>query len=408
MTRFDRDTRVDVHPFSRQVDGDDIIIGRPDTGTFLALPPEAVEILDMLGEGKTVGEASDGHQQRYGEVPDLEDFLGLLESKGLVAVAGVDSGSQGPATPPPVRFHFTGFPRPLARVLFGPIGLTVATLAILLGGLVAFSTPALVPRWDALYFEHSRTAKSLTVVFLSYITLFIHEMGHMVAARAAGVDSRLGISHRLWILVAETDLTGVWSIPKRRRYLPLLGGPLVDAVQSSIILVLLLANDRGWIALPHVAWQLVRALFLVYMIQILWQFLFFVRTDFYYVFANFFSCRNLMKDTEDFLKNLFAPWWSRFQKTDQSGIPRAERRVVRAYAVFWLGGRLVAFGGLAFISLPLFWRYIVGVSRTLSAGFSAHPYSFLDSLVLSLISIVPFSIGVILWLRSLTKKWRTA
>jgi hypothetical protein len=53
----------------------------------------------------------------------------------------------------------------------------------------------------------------LLVMVIGYATVFLHEMAHLVAARGAvGVSSRLGISHRLWYLVAETDMTGVEHI----------------------------------------------------------------------------------------------------------------------------------------------------------------------------------------------------
>src|SRR5215470_18920970 len=84
MPTYTRETFVTVHSFTRQPDGDEIIIGRKETGVFLAVPPEAVEVLEHLAQGKSVGEAADLYQQRYGEAPDLDDFLGLLESKGIV------------------------------------------------------------------------------------------------------------------------------------------------------------------------------------------------------------------------------------------------------------------------------------------------------------------------------------
>ena len=46
---------VEVFPFTRQPEGDEVVIGRPDIGVFLALPAEAVEILDDLAAGRSVG-----------------------------------------------------------------------------------------------------------------------------------------------------------------------------------------------------------------------------------------------------------------------------------------------------------------------------------------------------------------
>jgi hypothetical protein len=92
---YTRDTVISVQPFTRQVEGEDVIIGRVETGVFLAIPFEAVEVLDALAQGKTIGEVSDLYQQKYGEAPDLDDFLHELESKGIVGPRGQDESGAG-------------------------------------------------------------------------------------------------------------------------------------------------------------------------------------------------------------------------------------------------------------------------------------------------------------------------
>ena len=66
------------------------------------------------------------------------------------------------------------------------------------------------------------------MTIFTYGGIFVHELAHLIAARAVGVNSRMGISHRLWYLVAETDLTGLWSVTRNQRYLPMLAGMIVD------------------------------------------------------------------------------------------------------------------------------------------------------------------------------------
>ena len=94
---YSPDTLVSVHPFTRQPEGEEVIIGRLETGVFLAVPPEAVEVLEYLAQGKSVGEASEIFRQAHGEVPDLNEFLDLLEAKGIVRplAAGNSGKSEG-------------------------------------------------------------------------------------------------------------------------------------------------------------------------------------------------------------------------------------------------------------------------------------------------------------------------
>jgi len=402
---FAEDSRVEVVPFSRQDEGEEVVVGRIDADTFLALPREAVEVLDDLAAGCTVGEARGLYQQRHGEIPDLEDFLGLMQEKGFVAVAG-NLGAITPTAAAPRKYHFENLPGWLPRLFFGRPALCVYGLWIALGAGVVLRRPDLVPGRRALFFQHFQTLKILAVVGLSCVTLFLHEMSHLLAARAAGVKARLGIGHRLWILVAETDMTDLWSVPKRQRFLPILAGPLTDLVTVSFLLCALDAADRGWIHLSPLAREMTRAVFFSYVIQISWQLFFFVRTDLYFAVATFFNCKNLLGDTEQFLKNQLARVLPSVQPVDQSHIPAAERRVIRAYSAVWLLGRAVAFFLLLTVTLPLTVAYLEKIGGSLRHGIGADGLEYLDALMMVILSTALFGVGMGLWIRSLIRQWR--
>jgi putative peptide zinc metalloprotease protein len=48
MRRYTPETRVVVHPFVQQTEGEEVVIGQPEAQIFLVLPPDAVEILEYL------------------------------------------------------------------------------------------------------------------------------------------------------------------------------------------------------------------------------------------------------------------------------------------------------------------------------------------------------------------------
>jgi hypothetical protein len=408
---IDETSRIAVFPFQRQDGGEEeVIIGRPDVGTFLALPREAVDVLDDFAAGKTVGEARELYRQRNGEIPDLEDFLALLAEKGFVRVLAEGSEPQGDlgfAAPTAVKkYHFEHIPESVARFFFGPFALCAYALVIAAAAWVALRHPALVPGRNALYFEHFQTPKILSVIGFSFFMLFVHEMSHLMAARAVGVPSRLGIGHRLWIVVAETDLTGLWGVPKRRRYLPLVAGSLTDLVTASLILLSLQAQVNGWLHLPPLAIEMLRAIFFAYVIQLVWQLYFFVRTDLYYVITTYFDCKNLLADTEAFLKNTLARIVPSITRVDQSHIPAKERRVIQAYSVVWLLGRAVAFSLLLFVTLPLTFAYLSKIATALLSGWGKDPAGFVDSLSMTIIALTLSSLGMVLWIRSLIRQWK--
>lgn len=407
MSRYTEDAHVEVVSFSRQPEGEEVVIGRLEAGSFLALPADAVEVLDDLADGKTVGEARALYRERHGQIPDLEDFLVLLEAKGFIRAAATSSfGGPDRAVAPTRRNHFESISRETAQRIFSPEIVRLSLFCVALGMTAAVLDPRILPDRYSLYFERHQTLSAFTLFFLGYLAVFLHEMGHLVAARAVGIGSRMSISNRLWVVVVETDLTGLWSIPKRDRYLPLLAGALIDAVSASILLLILFAVQHGWIGMPVTLLRLLRALTFLYFMRLLWQCFFFVRTDFYYVIAGTLNCRNLLGDTEVFLRNQLARW-GLSTATNQSHIPSTEAWVIRAYAPVWLAGRLLALGILFFVTLPVSFRYLVGVMRTLGAGFSGHRYSFVDAIAMTLFTLVPLGVGIALWVRNLSRGWST-
>lgn len=409
MAIYTPDTVVIVENFSCQHEGTDVIIGRAETGVFLAIPQEGVELLEDLAAGKNVGEAADQYRRKYGAIPDVDDFLSLMESNGIVKrkTNGNDARLASvfvPANIPQRRYHFGSFPQKIAQRLFGRTALvgvfalaTCATAAVIID-------PSLIPRARDLYFPDHRTLSALALALASYATIFVHEFGHLVAARALGVNSRMGIGHRLWYVVAETDLTGLWAVPKRQRYLPLLAGVVIDIGSASLLLVLLLGHTRGLFTFPVLTLRLVKAMVLTYILRVIWQFFFYIRTDFYYVFANLFGCKNLLKDTEDFVHNQLARFIRSMRHRDQSGIPAAEMRIVRGYSLFWLAGRIFAAVMLFVVTIPVLIRYVRNLAQVFRTGYSVNPGNFLDALLLATLFLVPFVSGLAMWTASLIRR----
>jgi len=411
MSAYTPDTVVAVQPFTRQPEGDDVIIGVAETGVFLAVPPEAVELLEQFAQGKSVGEVSNLYQQRYGEVLDMDDFLGLLETKGIVKpfVQGrAQTSASQPARPPApkVRYHFGNFPQAVARRIFSRPVLAVCFVLIVMATAAMVQDHSLIARPSDFYFPEHRAFTWVLFTLIAYASILLHEAGHLVAARAVGVSSRLGISNRLWYLVAETDLTGLWGIPRNQRYLPLLAGLLIDATSAAALILLLFARGQHWLEMPVLVVRLTRAMVLSYWLRIVWQFFLFVRTDIYFVIVNFFNCRNLLKDTEAFLRNLVAKVIPRVRTVDQSGIPVAERRVIHAYSGVWVAGRAMAFFTLFVVTIPVALRYIKNLAGVFKAGYSANRYSFVDSIVLAAVVLTPIIIGFVLWVRGMFRRER--
>lgn len=355
MPRYPADIHVHVETLSRQPEPDGVLVGRRETATFLLLPAEAVEILDDLASGLTVGEAQRRYLERHGETPDMEDLLTTVEAHGFVRPS-TDEAAAVTAR----KYHFEWISPRWARRFFGPVTLTAGALFALLAAAAMAFEPSIVPGWRAAYFPTNTAAGLLFLMVTGLFTTFLHEMGHVVAARARGVSCRFAIGNQLWFLTWETDMTGIWALPRRQRYLPLLGGPLVDVFSASALVLFFFASARGWVPSDPAILQFGRALLFIYLMRVLWQCYFFLRTDFYYVFSNLLGCRRLMHDTEDFLRNARTRLFRRNRPAiDQSHIAPREQRMIRIYSGVWLTGRGLAFFLLLFIQLPLLYHYVM-------------------------------------------------
>jgi hypothetical protein len=413
MGNYLADTIVTIYPFTQQADGEEVIIGNATNSSFLSLPPAAVEILVDLATGKTVGEAQVCYEEKYGENPDIEDFLNMLELEGFVAApeASGEADSNAiptntntntkPATQPikPIKYHFQQIPQSFASKLCSWPVLVGCGLIILAGISVQVLDSSLWPHPSDIVFTQNLSVMSLGLLALTYTAIFLHEMAHLVAARAVGVSSRLGISNRLWDLVAETDMTGIWAVPKRQRYLPFAAGMLTDLTSMALVSLLLFSHNRGWLALPTPLFLLLHGLVFTYTVRLIWQFYFYVRTDVYYIFVNAFNCKNLLNDTQTFLLNQLSRVIPAIRKVAQDNIPSREMRVIQYYSIFYLLGRGFAFAALIFLSLPVLWSYIVELTGKLTT--SSDWYAFGDTVLFTLVFVIFEGGGFFLWIRSL-------
>ena len=401
MARFEPDAHVAVRPFARNHEGENVTIGLLDGQTFVTIPVEGVEILDALAEGGTVNEALERYERAHAETPDIEDFLEALEQVGFVTALGAGDPAPSAPEPPPQApaMNFRWISPAAARRLFSAPVLFACGLAIAIGvGLVA-TNPSLVPGVTVLVFHRHLAAWTSVMFAVATVGVLVHESAHVLAARAAGVPARVRIGHRLWVLVVETDMTGIWLARKRSRQLAFLAGAIIDGVSSAALLGVLWARQHGWLELSPALERFVAATLLTYLLRLLWQCFVFVRTDLYYVLATALDCKNLLADTENLLRNWVARARRRAPLTDQSAIPAHELRSIRAYTVMWLAGRLLAVASLFFVMLPVLAGYGAEIVRTMTGG---HPsYDAADVLTIVVIVFGVQGAGFVLWIRAL-------
>jgi putative peptide zinc metalloprotease protein len=352
MPTVDHDSRLELHELVVRDEDEHVIVGRVATAEFVALPPIGRRALELLAQRSSVGEAEAALSAERGTPVDLVGFAGSLVELGFVrAVNGEPVAAEAPAAP-----SLPWLAPAHCRWLFGrPVKLLYA-LALAAAAVTVARQPGLVPAYGD-FFWSSHTSVVLAVNTLMVVAVVaLHELAHLAAARSVGVAGRISLGTRLHLLVAQTDVTGVWALPRRRRYRVYLAGMAWD-----LLLVSALVLALGHLALPGGLRELLAALVLVLVFGLLGQLQIYLRTDLYFVLADLMATKNLAEDAAAYALScarragglLRAPARRAAAVDVLRALPPRERRNVRLYAAFMVAGSLVALSVFAAYGLRI-------------------------------------------------------
>jgi hypothetical protein len=196
-------------------------------------------------------------------------------------------------------------------------------------------TPELLPRYQHLFFTHS----SLVVLTLGIVLgqvpwILAHEAFHALAGRRLGLRSTLSIGRRFYYVVFVTALDGLVAVPRRKRYLPMLAGMLLD-VLVICGLTLGAAGLHGSTGAAGVVYRLLLSMAFAVVLRLAWQFYFFLRTDLYYLAITVLGCNDLQTVARQQLRNRVVRLLRRPERAvEESGWTDRDREVARWYS--WL------------------------------------------------------------------------
>lgn len=363
-------SRVRFRPLTFRQEGPEHVVGCRDISVYISVPPVGVEAIRLLQEGATIDEA----QRRLAgagadEPPDVRDFVDTLIQVGLVEE--VDGHPTPYAVHPEVDEMrgvaiLQGLRSEHVRWLVGPIGLALHVAAFAAVLVLLALHPSFLPLSRDFFVLPWYSLNTALVVATCALTMFFHEMGHVVAARAMGVDARLDVSRRLWNLVAESKLGDIWALSRRARMVVYIGGVIVNI--WIFLACLVVAMQIG----PSPAQRWLRLVMVLEFYSTAWQLAFVVKTDLHYFLADLFYARNLMEQSRAYLYGKLSRVLPRyFQPSDLDDLPVMERRFVRVYA--WISVVAIGLAAVLFFGYIAPWlvRTIVGSVLALLAAHSA-------------------------------------
>lgn len=286
--------------------------------------------------------------------------------------------------PVPPRVTFPWLRPEHVQWLLSPVLHLVVGAFVLVGlGLLVTGAAPLPHYRDLLWSDHNALVL-LGNAALGWTMLGIHELAHLATARAAGVPGRIGFGTRLQFLVAQTDISGIWTAPRRHRLAAYTAGMALEAVLASIALIISAATGN-----TGPAHQLAMVMVLMTALQLGWQLLIFMRTDVYFVVQDLSGCRNLYGDGLAYVRAL-----TRLTRPRPvPGQSPREHRTVQVYSAILVPGIAVCLALAVLITVPL---QIELIRRGASGIASGTPGGVFDGAVtIALLGGVQF-----LWARS--------
>jgi putative peptide zinc metalloprotease protein len=327
-------------------DPDVVVVGRAELGEFVELPRVGAEVIRLLDEGMTVSAVEEFLASRHQVQLDVAEFVDDLTELGFVrSIDGrpvADSATDGRGA------HLPWLRDRHVRWLFGRAAGTV-WLAVALATVVTWyrQPDLLVAAADFYWTPYVGLAVLVNTAMFS-VSVTVHELMHLAAARSVGAPARVALATRLHHLVVQTDVTAIWGVPRRQRYRVYVAGVLWDTFVIGVSTLLIAHAD-----LPGLADRLLSALALVVALSLLIQVQVFMRTDLYYVLMEWLRCGNLLPDSLAYAQHLWRRWTRRPTPDPTLELPRRERRVVRCYTVLLVVGSATALGAFAVFGLPI-------------------------------------------------------
>lgn len=252
--------------------------------------------------------------------------------------------------------------------------------------------PNLFPRYKDLFVFHLMVLNIPILMIITFMLVLFHEFGHIFAVRGYDLPTRLGIGHRLFLIVFETDMSSVWKLPIKDRNILYLAGLCFD----NVILFIALAAQLLFSNMDGALLGIFKIIVLDIFIRMIYQCCIYMKTDLYFVLENSTGCYNLMESAQAYLKK-FIP----FMKSNEV-IFEEEKGIVFAYVVFYLIGVLLTLILYLFFYIPPLLFSLKTVFPGLQKGPSSLP--FWDA-ILFLLQLFIFSI---LYLYSWRKKFSEA
>lgn len=277
----------------QQKDDDSYIIGNLNENNYLEVPLEAIQIIKYCDGKRTLGNVSELVNQECGYEVDVNSFIQALFEEDLVY--SIDSIVYGKNN----NVSYGRFLKTIASILFNFKMHKFYAFILLIDFVLMFIFKGNRPVYDNISIFQNKPGLSVLIFFvISWSITLLHESGHYLSAVELNIPVKLRLNLRMVFLVVESDINGVWSVERKRRYMCYMAGIYIES------LILLFALIFKFIANNIFFINILDAIILIIFLNYIWQFMIFMRTDIYFVLFNYLNITELHNASIRYLKNI--------------------------------------------------------------------------------------------------------
>jgi hypothetical protein len=392
------ETVLQFYPLKFVVEPPDVIVGRIDNDSFAAFPEDGAELLKQLQQGLSLEAASTWYQEHYGEALDMADFLETLKDLQFIQSEPTEASSPTEVTGSTGRNTW----QLIGRAFFSLPAWIIYIAFVAYTCYLWWHAPYLRVTPRSIFFSPYYTVIELGLLFGQIPGILFHEAFHVLAGKRLNINSRLGVGRRFILLVFETQLTGLWSVPRRQRYLPYLAGMLGDILWFSLLLNL--ANLTSAPGHPSLFGAFCLALAFATSLRFFWQFYFYLQTDIYYAISNATRCIDLQQTTRRYLLNRFSRLLGRTDTLqDEEEWHPNDRRFAPWYAPIYCLGYVFTFAVFLFAILPVTIQFLSAFLMRLFHGVG-YQQNFWDTILFLGMNLAQLLLVLGIFLREVRKK----
>jgi putative peptide zinc metalloprotease protein len=390
MMNISYETKLSLRFLTIQKQSKHYIVEDSETGEFYEMPPVCIDAIVMINESTPLDEIESCLKGNYpNEKINILEFVHQLMQLNLV------SEIDGVVLTRNIEFKdhagYTWIPASLGRLFFNQISVKLYILLLAASVTMLLIKHNLFPRYQDLFVFDLMLENVAVWLLISFLLVLLHEFGHVLAVRSENLPARIEVGHRLFLIVLETDMSQVWSLPAEKRNKLYLAGMYFD------IAILFGALTAQFFTKEHVLITgLLKLIVLNTFIRLVYQTCVYMKTDLYYVIENWTGCYNLMENGRNVLGK-----WLPFLKVAQTEMFEGEEKFVRRYAVFYIGGVAASIALATYYYIP---QLIHAVSHHMLPGFTEPLTSlrFWDSVAFLLQIVLITGLLIFSW----SKKYR--